>query len=108
MQDFLTIALNWACWIAALLAIAAYVAALLRNRPYFRPFNALGLLLTGAALLSLPKVIAPAVGTPVRSYAVWVVCLLVAAAILQTISALRRRRRRADDAQAEHTAATVH
>jgi hypothetical protein len=103
MGGVLWAALDWACWIAALTAIAAYVAALLRNRPYFRPFNALGLLLTGAALLSLPKVLG-ALRPGVEAYAATLVCLLVAAAVFQTVSALRRRRRRAEDGAARPAA----
>jgi hypothetical protein len=106
MQGVSGMVLSWASWIAALVAIAAYVVALLRNRPYFRPFNALGLLLTGAALLILPKVLG-AVRPGVEPYVVTLVCLLVAAAVLQTVSALRRRRRRADDGTAERATGTV-
>jgi len=95
MTDSLVLAIDWVCWIAALAAIAGYVLAFLRNRPYARPFNSLGLLLTGGALLTLPTVIAGASASPTGP-TLFVVVTLVAAVAFQLIAALRRRGRRAE------------
>jgi drug/metabolite transporter (DMT)-like permease len=90
--------LDWTCWIAALAAIASYVAALLRNRPYLRPMNSLGLLLVGGALLGVPTVIGHPVPDKTLTISVSIVVLLVASVIVQIISAFRRRKPREGDA----------
>jgi hypothetical protein len=90
--------LDYACLFAALVAIGGYVLAFLRNRPYVRPLNSMGLLLTGAALLAAPTVLGKAaegaddklVGT-----ILYFACLLVASVVFQLIAALRRRKQRA-------------
>ena len=87
-------ALDWICWIAALAAIASYVAALLRNRPYLRPMNSLGLLLVGGALLGMPTLIGHPLPVQHQTIAVSIVTLLVASVIVQIISAFRRRQPR--------------
>jgi|SRR6516165_9712624 hypothetical protein len=92
---------QWTCWIAGLLAIMAYTGAFLRNRPYLRPFNSLGLLLLGGALLGVPTLVKQ--GLPARpEVAVSVTALLALSVLVQTISAFRRRRaaERASDAPA--------
>ena len=94
----LSTAVDWICLIAALGSIVAYVMALLRNRPYLRPMNSLGLLLIGGALLGAPTVIGPSVPPEKTLSVLWVVGLLVASAVFQTISAFRRRKPRAGDA----------
>ena len=91
--------LDYACWLAALVSIGAYVASLMRNRPYFRPFNSLGLLLTGAALLGLPTVIGSDLPDSAVPHTAYVVLTLIAAAAFQTYSALRRRKARAAEAK---------
>jgi predicted MFS family arabinose efflux permease len=88
-----------ACWIAGLLAIMAYIGAFLRNRPYVRPFNALGLLLLGGALLGIPNLVARA--APDRpAVVVSVTILLVLSVAVQVVSAFRRRRAGAAEARA--------
>ncbi len=92
--------LDLTCWAFALAAIASYVAALLRNRPYLRPMNSLGLLLVGGALLGMPTLIGhPAPTNP--TIAVSIVILLVASVIVQIISAFRRRKPREGEAVAK-------
>jgi len=98
MSDALITTLGWICWIAALSAIAGYVLAFLRNRPHLRPFNSLGLLFTGSALLAIPTLIGEmediAPGT-----AVYVVLALGGAVVFQLVAALRRRGRRVGEAR---------
>ncbi len=82
---------QWTCWIAGLAAIMAYVFALLRNRPYLRPFNSLGLLLLGGALLGVPTLVAQ--GMPGRpEVAVSVTALLALSVAVQIAAAFRRRK----------------
>ena len=90
--------LDTACWLTGFMAIGAYVMALLRNRPYLRPMNALGLLLLGGALLGVPRLYPHPVTPQLLPYVIYLSVLLIASAVLQTISALRRRRRREDTA----------
>jgi predicted lipid-binding transport protein (Tim44 family) len=87
--------IDWICWFSALAAIAAYVAALLRNRPYLRPLNSLGLLLVGGALLGLPTVLGPAIAPQHTAIVIYIVGLLVASVGFQIVSAFRRRSARA-------------
>ncbi|MBX7248729.1 MAG: hypothetical protein K1X35_06690 [Caulobacteraceae bacterium] len=89
--------LDYACLIAALAAIGGYVLAFLRNRPYVRPLNSLGLLLIGAALLAAPTVVGQAAAAPGARIGpiVYIVALLVASVVFQLIAALRRRKQRA-------------
>ena len=96
--------IDYACWFTAFGSIGCYVIVFLRNRPYLRPLNALGLLLVGAALLGLPTVIGHPVPAGRAAITIYIVLLLVASAVFQAISAFRRRpRERAGDA----TPATV-
>jgi hypothetical protein len=89
--------MDYACLIAALAAIGGYVLAFLRNRPYVRPLNSLGLLLTGAALLAAPTVVGQAAKAPDARLGpiIYMVALLVASVVFQLIAALRRRKQRA-------------
>ena len=94
----LSSAIDLICFVAALASIAAYVAALLRNRPYLRPMNSLGLLLVGGALLCLPSVIVHPIPADRVFFVICPVVLLVASAVFQGLSAFRRRKARAGDA----------
>lgn len=89
---------DYACLIAALAAIGGYVLAFLRNRPYVRPLNSLGLLLIGAALLAAPTVVGWAATSPGAKAGpiLYFVGLLVASVVFQMIAALRRRKQRAE------------
>jgi hypothetical protein len=100
MAGLIAQAVDWLCPLTALAAIAAYVAALLRNRPYLRPMNSLGLLLIGAALLSLPTVIGRPIDPARAPYVAYLIVLLVGSALFQGLSAFRRRKRRESDAPA--------
>src|SRR3569623_504621 len=75
-----------------------FVAALLRNRPYLRPMNSLGLRLVGGALLCLPSVIVHPIPADRVFFVICPVVLLVASAVFQGLSAFRRRKARAGDA----------
>lgn len=91
--------LDWACLIAALAGIGGYVLAFLRNRPYVRPLNSLGMLLTGAALLAAPTVAGYAMaGGAQEGPTVYMMAMLCASVVFQLIAALRRRKPRSDDA----------
>ena len=90
--------IDFVCFAAALAGIAGYVLAFLRNRPYARPFNSLGLLLTGAALLAVPTLIGNGAHVPAGT-AVYVVASLAGAVAFQLIAALRRRGPRAGGAR---------
>lgn len=97
MSALLLNVVDYACLIAALAAIAGYVLAFLRNRPYVRPLNSLGLLLTGAALLAAPTVLGLASEAPgAKPIPIfYMAALLVASVVFQLIAALRRRKPRA-------------
>ena len=85
--------IDYASWFTAFASIGCYVIVFLRNRPHLRPFNALGLLLVGAALLALPTVIGHPVPLGREATAVYITALLIASAVFQAISAFRRRPR---------------
>lgn len=90
---------QYACWIAGLAAFVTYVAVFLRNRPYVRPFNSLGLLLLGGALLGVPTLVGA--GMAARpEVAVSVTILMVLSVAVQIVSAFRRRRRSDAEARA--------
>jgi drug/metabolite transporter (DMT)-like permease len=97
MNPAILMVLDYSCLIAALAAIGGYVLAFLRNRPYVRPLNSLGLLLTGAALLAAPTVVGEAAAASGAKAVpiVYLVALLVASVVFQLIAALRRRKPRA-------------
>src|SRR5215469_2106251 len=94
--------LDWVCIFSGLGAIAAYVIAFLRNRPYLRPLNSLGLLLVGGALLGFPTVVGHPLPDGRQAIIVYTAGLMVGSAVFQTISAFRRRPRdRAEEAAVE-------
>lgn len=97
MNPTLLTVLDYACLISALAAIGGYVLAFLRNRPYVRPLNSLGLLLIGAALLAAPTVVGWAASAPGAKAGpiLYFVGLLVASVVFQLIAALRKRQPRA-------------
>lgn len=91
--------IDFVCFVAALSGIAGYVLAFLRNRPYVRPLNSLGLLLTGAALLAAPTVAGYAMaGGAQQGPTVYMMLLLCLSVVFQLIAALRRRKPRDGDA----------
>jgi drug/metabolite transporter (DMT)-like permease len=94
--DPLRMAVDYLCLIAALVSIGAYIVALFRNRPYVRPLNSLGLLLTGGALLGLPSLVGETIAPGETVTVLYVVLLLVASAAFQIISAFRRRKPRTE------------
>jgi len=90
--------LDTVCLVAALAGIAGYVLAFLRNRPYVRPLNSLGLLLTGAALLAAPTVAGFAIeGGAQVGPTVYMMGLLAASVVFQLVAALRRRKPRSGE-----------
>lgn len=92
-------AVDFICFLAALAGIGGYVLAFLRNRPYVRPLNSLGLLLTGAALLAAPTVAGYAMQGGAQMWpTVYMMGLLCLSVVVQLIAALRRRKPRSGDA----------
>ncbi len=94
----LSTVLDTLCWLGGFGSIAAYVAALLRNRPYLRPMNSLGLLLLGGAMLGVPRLYPHPMPDSLTVYVVCTEVLLFASAVFQVIPAFRRRKPRAGDA----------
>ena len=98
--------LGWACYAGAAAAIVVYVIHFAGRQGWKRPWNAAGLFFTSIALSWTPFLFQTVVdGRGARDALIVTVCLL-AAAVLQGMTALRRRKRR-DDAPgaAEGTAA---
>ncbi len=95
----LSTVLDTLCWLSGFAAIGAYVVALLRNRPYLRPLNSLGLLLIGGALLGVPRLYPHPLTPELMPYVVYIDALLLGSALFQGVSALRRRKRREGDSQ---------
>jgi len=90
---------DFVCFAAALAGIGGYVLAFLRNRPYVRPLNSLGLLLTGAALLAAPTVANYAThGGAQQGPTIYMMGLLCLSVVFQLIAALRRRKPRSGEA----------
>ncbi len=88
--------LGWLCYLAAALAILAYVIHVVRRPSWQRPWNAAGLFFTGLALTQLPSFMIDGGDGPAFLNAVLAVVSLMLPATLQGDVALRTRRR-ADD-----------
>jgi 4-amino-4-deoxy-L-arabinose transferase-like glycosyltransferase len=88
--------LGWACYAGALAAIIVYIIHFAGRQGWKRPWNAAGLFFTAIALTQVPFLFQDAFDRSRFWRALVVVICLLAATILQAVTALRRRRRASD------------